>query len=273
MYRRSDYGPPPSRIRSSAEIRAALGEPPPQRTSLHLVPFTFWDGTVLPGGCSILIARPLAEMDAIFERYAYRLDDAGDDWCWNRRRVRGGRSWSMHSWATAVDINAATNPYSFRFQSDMPPAMVAEVEAVNYKGRPVWVWGGRFGRNGVGKTDAMHFQCQLTPAEARAYATQQPTETTEVDMSNTLRNVAGWSAVLDAYSYWRSDMPQNRHRPEPGKSTTDWRNAVADAVTRDQGKPATPALDNLIANLNEALQAERAKRDPNYKTTLGIEAA
>lgn len=268
-YKRSDYGNRPSRIRPSSQLRAALKEPPPQRHNLHLVSFTFWDGTPLPGGCSFLIARPLTEMDAIFARYSYRLDAAGDDWCWNRRRVRGGRSWSMHSWGTAVDINAATNPYSYRFRSDMPPAMVAEIEALNHRGRPVWAWGGRFGRNGVGKVDPMHWQLNLTPAEARAYAIATSPPEIEVDMSNTLRCVAGWSAVLDAYTYWRSDLPDDRHRPEPGKSTTDWRNAVATAVAADTGKPATPTLDALIAQLNDALEAERARREPDYKATMG----
>lgn len=169
-YIRVEYGLPPVRIRSSAEIRAALGEPPPQRRELGLMPFTFWDGTVLPGGCNPLITKPLTEMDAIFEKYEYRLDGRGDDWCWNRRRVRGGLSWSMHSWATAVDINATANPYSYSFRSDMPPPMVREIEALNYRGRPVWAWGGRFGRNGVGKVDTMHWQLNLTPTEARLYA-------------------------------------------------------------------------------------------------------
>lgn len=271
MYQRSDYGASPTRIRTSAQVRAALGEPPPQRHELGLVPFTFWDGTVLPGGCSPLIARPLQEMDRIFAKYAYRLDAAGDDWCWNRRKVRGGRSWSMHSWATAVDINAATNPYAYRFSSDMPPAMVAEIEALNHKGRPVWAWGGRFGRNGIGKTDSMHWQLNLTPTEAKAYATEQPPESELVDMSNTVRRMGGWAAVLDAYYYWRSDLPDNRRHPR-GEAETVWRQAVTAAVTKDAGQPATPALDAVIADLEGRLEAERAGRDPNYRTRMGLKA-
>lgn len=31
------------------------------------------------------------------------------DGCFNIRTVRGGKSWSMHSWGVAIDFNASTN--------------------------------------------------------------------------------------------------------------------------------------------------------------------
>ena len=207
-YPKTAYGPAPTRIRSSATLRAALGEPPPLRSELGLEPYKFWDGTVLPGGCSPLLRRAIREMDSAFERHNYRLDGRRDDWCWNRRPVRGGKAWSMHSWGTAVDINAAANPYSYSWRCDMPPPMVAEIEGIALNGRPVWAWGGRFGRNGRGKTDTMHFQLNLKPSEARIFNLGDPVELLLKgdDMLESFINAAyggvkRWPSPED-FSYW-----------------------------------------------------------------------
>ena len=66
------------------------------------------------------------------------------DGCYNVRTTRGGMSWSIHSWALAVDINAKDNP--FRVKPKMSPELVACFDT--------WFdWGGNF------KTpDGMHFQ-------------------------------------------------------------------------------------------------------------------
>ena len=110
-------------------------------------------------------------MDEVFERHGYRLDRYaadGDDWCYNRRRTKNGTVWSLHSWAIAVDINATENPYSSRFSTTFTPQIIADIQALRHpNGRPVFQWGGTWGRNG-GKFDTMHFQTSLTPEEAES---------------------------------------------------------------------------------------------------------
>lgn len=43
------------------------------------------------------------------------------DGCFNIRYKRGKDSWSLHSWAVAIDVNAAWNPFgeSQRFRRDL----------------------------------------------------------------------------------------------------------------------------------------------------------
>lgn len=58
-------------------------------------------------------------------------------------------SWSYHTWAVAVDINASANKArKRRLVTDMPPAFVWAFESVG------WRWGGRW-KNYV---DPMHFE-------------------------------------------------------------------------------------------------------------------
>ena len=67
------------------------------------------------------------------------------DGCFNIRRKRGYRSWSLHSWAIAVDINAARNGLG------KEPQMSWElVKCFTDSG---FDWGGNWTRK-----DGMHFQ-------------------------------------------------------------------------------------------------------------------
>jgi hypothetical protein len=74
--------------------------------------------------------------------------------CWAVRPIRGGRTWSMHSFGLAIDVNAPENglaePASRTlFQADSIPVKAFKQEN--------WVWGGDW----KGRRDAMHFQAAI----------------------------------------------------------------------------------------------------------------
>ena len=67
------------------------------------------------------------------------------DGCYMVRRIRGvPDQWSAHSWAGAIDINAASNPLGGSASIDMRIVQTFEKQG--------FTWGGRFGRK-----DPMHF--------------------------------------------------------------------------------------------------------------------
>ncbi len=186
------YHPLPDGVRyqrTSVTMGDWGGYPPPLRVKRTL--FAFWDGTEIPGGVAEAALPAVRALDKIFERYNYRLDDEADDWCWNRRKIRGSKkAWSSHSWAAALDINAKRNPWSYRFKSDMPPNMIREIEELKTEtGKPVWRWGGRFRYKTSegkyrGKADAMHFEIACSPADiASGIAGTKPTQPKEEPMA------------------------------------------------------------------------------------------
>jgi hypothetical protein len=68
------------------------------------------------------------------------------DGCFSVRKQRGnGMIWSVHTWALAIDLNAAENPLSAK--SRMHPGIVEIFKTHGF------VWGGDFKRK-----DAMHYQ-------------------------------------------------------------------------------------------------------------------
>jgi D-alanyl-D-alanine carboxypeptidase/Putative peptidoglycan binding domain len=86
------------------------------------------------------------------------------------RPITGGGSMSRHSWPLAMDINAATNPYrrtpsrrtiKWGVETDMPAAMVAEIEKITADGFKAFGWGGRW----RSVKDAMHYQVHVTLGE------------------------------------------------------------------------------------------------------------
>lgn len=75
---------------------------------------------------------------------------------YNPRKIAGTSKWSNHAWGLAADFNAATNPYSRRGTTDMPPGTSAKAKSLGMR------WGGDY----TGKRDAMHFEFMGTPADA-----------------------------------------------------------------------------------------------------------
>jgi hypothetical protein len=67
------------------------------------------------------------------------------DGCFNIRQQRGGSSWSLHSWAIAVDVNAKENP--------LGQTPVLSPEFVKCFTDAGFDWGGKWK-----KPDGMHFQ-------------------------------------------------------------------------------------------------------------------
>lgn len=108
-------------------------------------------------------------LGAIMLAYKYRVPTSyvGAYAC---RSITGGSSISRHSWPLAMDINAATNPYirtpSMRtirwgVETDMPAAMVKEIEAITANGIRCFQWGGRW----RSVKDAMHWQVRVSMIE------------------------------------------------------------------------------------------------------------
>jgi hypothetical protein len=69
-----------------------------------------------------------------------------------------------------MDVNAATNPYinhagtrtiRWGIETDMPAAMIREVESITASGVQAFTWGGRWST----LKDAMHFQVRVTMQE------------------------------------------------------------------------------------------------------------
>jgi len=89
------------------------------------------------------------------------------------REITGGGSTSRHSWPIAFDINAKTNPYKrtpslrkilWGVDTDMPAAMVREIELITADGIVAFTWGGRWRT----VKDAMHYQIRVTLGEIAA---------------------------------------------------------------------------------------------------------
>lgn len=71
------------------------------------------------------------------------------DGLYNPRKMRGGSAWSMHSWAIAIDFNAAKNGNTMHW----PTKAVMPIEVMECFARAGWTAAGAFWSR-----DAMHFQ-------------------------------------------------------------------------------------------------------------------
>jgi len=107
---------------------------------------------------------------AVIARHRY-LVDRTQTGAYNCRHIGNdvNRPWSSHAWATAVDINWRRNPDGSRLVTDMPAAMIDDLQALTCAdGTPCWRWGGdwdRDPRTGHTYYDAMHFEAFATPDE------------------------------------------------------------------------------------------------------------
>lgn len=91
--------------------------------------------------------------------YKTRQQDTG---AYNCRHITGGSGYSLHAYGIASDLNWMTNPYGDTLQTDMPLAMIRDIEAIRTNsGHKVFRWGGRY----FGNKDAMHFEIICTPAQ------------------------------------------------------------------------------------------------------------
>lgn len=107
------------------------------------------------------IGDAVLALDACLRRWDYRTRRA-DTGAYNCRLKTSGNGWSMHSYATAPDINWTTNPYSSRLRTDMPIDMVRAICAIRTRnGQQVWNWGGFWS----GNKDAMHFEIVCRPSD------------------------------------------------------------------------------------------------------------
>lgn len=100
-------------------------------------------------------------LDAVLIKYGYKTRRA-DTGAYNCRRITGGTGWSLHAYKIALDLNWTTNPYGPRLITDMPLAMLHEIEAIRTKsGAQVW----RAGAFYSGNKDAMHFEIICSPQD------------------------------------------------------------------------------------------------------------
>ena len=106
----------------------------------------------------------------VFDRMGYEVNYNGGYAC---RTITGGRVFSPHAWAIAMDINPGKNPYNgLRLITDIPYAIIEAVYLIRTAetGRRVFKWGGDWDADGDFSDhnvwDAMHFEAIITPGEA-----------------------------------------------------------------------------------------------------------
>lgn len=123
-----------------------------------------WAKITLYGGATFGVRPAIVEavkaLNEILKRHGYKATPP-DCGCYNCRQITGGDDYSLHAFAIALDINWLDNGYGPVLVTDMPMAMIEEIEAIRTKdGQVVWRWGGRY----VNNKDAMHFEIVCTPA-------------------------------------------------------------------------------------------------------------
>jgi hypothetical protein len=170
-----------SMAKSTTQLRQLWREFECDEASMVLVPF---------GPDKIRVAPPTAEaweaLAAVMLHHDYHIRTPDTD-SYNCRTITGGSGRSLHSFGIALDVNWTTNPFldhagnrKVRFSdkpiqderakdvrrgaadTDMTPAMTADVEAIKTKGGvQVFEWGGSWST----RKDCMHFELDVSPAE------------------------------------------------------------------------------------------------------------
>ncbi len=98
---------------------------------------------------------------AVMEAHGYYIRPA-DTGAYNCRKIAGTDVWSNHAYGAAVDVNWQSNPRASHLITDMPPAMIRAIEAIEtVDGIQVFRWGGRYSNS----PDAMHFEVMVTPEQ------------------------------------------------------------------------------------------------------------
>ena len=99
-------------------------------------------------------------LNRILVAYNYRTRRA-DTGAYVCRNIAGTNRRSLHAYGIALDINWQSNPMRRPLTTDMPTAMIRDIETIRTNnGRQVWRWGGRFST-----PDAMHFEVCCAPAD------------------------------------------------------------------------------------------------------------
>lgn len=123
--------------------------------------------------CDISVVPAFNEFEKIRVRHNYQPTGT-DTGFYNCRRMRHDPSlpFSEHAWARALDLNWLQNPAGNKLVTDMPPAMIADIQAVKTNsGAFVFQWGGDWDRNPrTGHTywDAMHFGAIAHPLDLKS---------------------------------------------------------------------------------------------------------
>lgn len=142
-------------VNTDARRRSAWG--PPCKPTLRPVVI---NGRQLQ--CDISVVGAFNVFERIRVRHNYQPTGA-DTGFYNCRRMRHDPKlpFSEHAWARALDENWLQNPAGNKLVTDMPPAMIADIQAVKTNsGAFVFQWGGDWDRNprsGHTYYDAMHF--------------------------------------------------------------------------------------------------------------------
>lgn len=193
-----------------------------------------------------------AALDAVLEAHCYRVrrEDTG---AYNCRKITGGSGYSLHAYgpgskftfwtivsiatSLAVDINWQTNPYGSRLVTDMPRAMVDEIEAIRtVSGAQVWRWGGYY----AGNKDAMHYEIVCSPADLNT-GIRTPKE--EDDMATPTEQFAA-AAVLVNELFEQAGIPRPRRL-----DFNYWVKRFAGATTT---KDVSALMDDFIAKVGAA---------------------
>ena len=155
-------------MRSTAELRILWA---PACTAPFARLNLYGEGVVT---VDVLIVDAVKALNAVLIDWDYRTRRA-DTGAYNCRTITGGRSYSLHAYGIAVDLNWSTNPYGHHLITDMPIGMIEDIEGIRTAGGvQVWRWGGRYSNN----KDAMHFEVVASPAElARGIQSQTTTNT------------------------------------------------------------------------------------------------
>lgn len=198
-------------------------------------------------------------LGAIMLAYNYKVPTSYTG-AYSCRQVTGGSSWSGHAWPLAMDVNAKTNPYishkpivrSIKWgkETDMPAAMIREIEQITASGKQAFWWGGRY------RTikDAMHFEVNVT-LEDIADGVHAPRGFYEGNLPGEGENVlkkghepspsAAVTKYQEALIGWNKDaLPEYGPDGDFGGETEEWvmkfqkaaqiaENGVIDGVTAD----------------------------------------
>lgn len=186
-------------------------------------------------GARITVDRrvvPLAmAFAAICAKHGYAIRP-GVTGAYNCRPITGGSGYSLHAYGTTWDVNWDRNPYGPNLVTDMPPAMIREIEALRTgNGKQALRWGGRYSS----VKDAMHFETIVTPADLATGIVGGPTTGDDVTPED-IKKINKGTAMLIGAATKRIEERISLQRQR----------------TRDQIKASTKTILGAIGGLSDA---------------------